>query len=318
MQRRRLIASWQLLWLVPVVAGCLLPGPVAALPFAGELTGSYVGRLSDATSDITGTIIGSWTADVTLGPVRVNTLTGAGSFGGGGISGNWGITAFDPATNTISATWSAPGQRGPASGSSGGTADGTITLTVNTATGTATGSFTGRVFTDSGERTITGTWTVAFLGSATQTLRGSITGTFSGAASFIGAVSGTVTGSWTAKVLTDGSVSAEVSGVFDGGTHVVQTPVGTQQIPIRGTYLLTLSRSSSGAFSLAGSWTHPFVSGTLQGSGGGGLSWELDVTQNPITAVGTFSGQDTFEAPFLGSVSVSVSGTFQVALPVAQ
>jgi len=306
------------LWLIPVVVGCLLPGPVAALPFAGELTGSYVGRFSGATSDITGTITGSWAADVTLGPVRVNTLTGTGSFGGVGISGTWGITAFDPATNTISATWSAPGQRGPASGASGGTADGTITLTVDTATGTATGSFTGRVFTDSGERTITGTWTVAFLGSATQTLRGSVTGTFSGDASFLGAVSGTVTGGWTAKVLTDGSISAEASGVFDGGTHLVQTPVGTQQIPIRGTYLLTLSRSGSGAFSLAGSWTHPFVSGTLQGTGGGGVSLELDVTQSPITAVGTFSGQDTFDVPFFGSVSVSVSGTFQVALPVVQ
>ena len=67
--------------------------------------------------------------------------------------------------------------------------------------------------------------------------------------------------------------------------------------------------------SVSGSWTAPQI-GTLPVQGGGEISWTLDVGRSPIAAVGTVSGQDTITVPLLGSITVAVSGTFDLTLPI--
>lgn len=296
-----------------------LPSIAIAVPLTGDLGGTFTGRLAGATADVTGTITGSWTADVTLGTTAtVNSVTATGSFGGPGVSGTWGIAGYDPATNTISVTWTAPGNRGPSSLAGSGTADGSASLQVNTTTGVATGSFTGRVFTDGGEKTITGTWTIQFQGLSRLTRRGSVVGTWTGTATYLGPISGTVSGNWTARFLPDGTISAEASGTFQGGPYAVQTPVGTQQVVISGTYIVTLSRDSRGNYALTGSWTHPVLSGVLGALGGGEMTWNLDLGRSPMGGDGTFSGQGTFTVPTFGSATVSTRGTYEVTLSITQ
>ena len=250
MRNQRLSTCWGLAWLAALTVW-LTPGVAGAIPFSGALEGSFTGRLARAGTDKSGTITGTWSADADLSPVvRVNSVTASGTFGGPGVSGTWMVTTFDTATNTLVVGWTAPSGRGPASSAGSGTADGSVNLRLNATTGVATGAFTGRLFTPTGEDTVSGTWTVRFQGPENLLVRGTVNGSFTATANVsaplamtIGPVTGTLSGNWTARVLPNGVITAEFSGSFDGGTLTVQTPLGPQQIRIAGSYLSTYSQS---------------------------------------------------------------------------
>jgi hypothetical protein len=308
-------AGWCVLGLL-LVLGLSVPA-WASQSLNGELTGNFTGRATDGSAEFTGVISGQWSASATAGPsgLSVETVSGTGTFGGIGLSGTWTMASYDPLTNTIHVSWMAPGERGPLSAA--GVADGAVTLVVDTARGIATGDFTGQAFTPAGTKTITGTWTVQFQGLANGTISGRVAGQFSGSASYVGAVSGTVSGDWSVRVLADGSVAGSASGTYDGGSIAIP---GYGSICICGTWLANVSQGENGQYRLEGGWTHPVVSGNLEGSGGGPLVWYLDVSTTPIQASGDFSGRVGFvvSVPVLGtmSVPVSVNGSWTATLPI--
>lgn len=282
----------------------------------GNLDGTFTGNATDGSASYSGSIEGNWTATGTFDATGnfVETVTGSGTFGGLGIAGSWQATAYDPITKTISVSWAAPGNRGP----SGGTADGSVALVVDTATGIATGAFNGQFYTPNGVKSIAGTWTVQFRGAANSVVTGTIQGSFSGSASYVGNVSGVVTGSWLARFQPDGSVSGTASGSFDGGNIAV---AGYGSICICGTWIASVSQGSNGQYQLVGSWTQPIISGSLDGSGGGPIVWYIDTSVVPIQASGTFAGSTTFTVPLPlplspMSVPVAASGSWTATLPL--
>lgn len=301
------------LLLLAAVCGAASPAQV----FTGHLSGSFSGAASDGSGNYTGSIEGTWEASGTsdASGVFIETVGGNGSFGGLGIAGNWSVAGYNSQTKSISITWNIAGGRGPASGS--GTADGTTTLIVDTATGVATGSFQGQVYTAQGAKTISGTWTVRFQGAANTVVTGTVQGSFSGTASYVGAVNGAVTGDWTVRFMPDGSVAGTASGSYDGGNITV---AGYGAVCICGTWLANVIRGTDGQFRLEGSWTHPVVSGTLDGRGGGPIVWYIDTSTSPMQASGNFDGSVGFAVtiPLLGTVSypVSVSGNWNAVLPI--
>ena len=301
------------LLLLAAVCGTASPAQV----FSGQLSGSFSGAARDGSGNYSGSVEGTWDASGTsdAAGVFIETVGGSGSFGGSGIAGNWSVTGYKGKTKSISITWTTAGGRGPASAS--GTADGATTLVVDTATGVATGGFQGQVYTTQGAKTISGTWTVLFQGAANTVVTGGVQGTFSGTASYVGAVSGTVTGDWTVRFMPDGSVAGTASGSYDGGNIPV---AGYGTICICGTWLANVIRGSDGQFRLEGSWTHPVVSGTLDGRGGGPIVWYIDISTTPMQASGNFDGSVGFAVtiPGLGAMSipVSVSGNWNATLPI--
>ncbi len=301
------------LLLLTAVCGAAWPAQV----FSGQLSGSFSGAASDGSGNYSGSIEGTWNASGTsdAAGIFIETVGGSGSFGGSGIAGNWSVGGYNAQTKSISITWNAAGGRGPASGS--GTADGTTTLVVDTATGVATGGFQGQVYTSQGVKTISGTWTVSFQGAANTVVTGKVQGSFSGTASYVGAVNGTVTGDWTVRFMADGSVAGTASGNYDGGNIPV---AGYGSVCICGTWLANVIRGTDGQFRLEGSWTHPVVSGTLDGRGGGPIVWYIDTSTTPIQASGNFDGSVGFSVtiPGLGTVSypVSVGGNWNAVLPL--
>lgn len=289
----------------------------SAQAFSGHLNGSFTGAAADGSGNFSGAIEGAWTASGTsdASGVFIETVGGSGSFGGAGIAGNWTVAGYNSQTKSISVTWNAAGGRGPGSGA--GTADGTTTLVVDTATGVATGGFQGQVYTPQGVKTVSGTWTVQFQGAANTVVTGKVQGSFSGSASYVGAVNGTVTGDWTVRVMPDGSVAGTASGSYDGGNIPV---AGYGSVCICGTWLANVVRGTDGQFRLEGSWTHPVVSGTLDGRGGGPIVWYINTSTTPMQASGNFDGSVGFTVtiPLLGTVSVpvSTSGTWTAELPL--
>lgn len=301
------------LLLLAVLSGAAWPAQV----FSGHLSGSFSGAAGDGSGNYSGGIEGIWNASGTsdAAGVFIETVGGSGSFGGSGIAGSWSVAGYNAQTKAISVTWNAAGGRGPASGA--GTADGSATLVVDTTTGVATGGFQGQVYTAQGVKTISGTWTVRFQGAANTVVTGRVQGSFSGTASYVGAVNGTVAGDWTVRFMPDGSVAGTASGSYDGGNVTV---AGYGAICICGTWLANVIRGTDGQFRLEGSWTHPVVSGTLDGRGGGPIVWYINVGTTPMQASGNFDGSVGFSVtiPFLGTVSypVSVGGNWNAALPL--
>lgn len=286
----------------------------------GNLTGTFTGNETGDFVNYSGNIEGSWTASGVFDASGnfVENVTGNGTFGGIGIAGSWQVIGYDAATKAISVTWTAPDNRGPISGSASGSADGSVTLVVDTATGIATGAFQGQFFTPDGPRNITGTWTVQFQGFADNIVTGQIQGNFSGIADYVGSVNGTVSGDWLVRFMPDGSVSGTASGSYDGGNIVV---AGYGSVCICGTWIALVTRDAGGQFRLEGSWTHPVISGTLGGSGGGPIVWYINPDTNPIQANGTFSGSTVFTVPLSLpippiSVAVSTSGNWDAILPI--
>lgn len=306
------LVGFVLLWLV-----IFLPVHVwATQTVNGNLAGTFTGGSPDGSLAVAGNVEGGWTATGTVsqGGVFVENVTGSGTFGGSGISGAWRVTGYSATTKTISVTWAGPGNRGPSSGSS----DGSVSLVVDTATGTATGTFQGQVFTDSGVKSISGTWTVRFQGLANTVVTGRVQGSFTGSASSVGAVRGTVSGDWTVRIMPDGSVAGNTTGTYDGGN--VGVP-GYGSVCICGTWIAVVMRGTDGRYRLEGSWTHPVVSGTLDGAGGGPIVWYLNTDVAPMQATGTFSGATSFTVslpPPLRSLTVSVSttGDWNATLPL--
>ncbi|OFZ85582.1 MAG: hypothetical protein A2V78_08540 [Betaproteobacteria bacterium RBG_16_64_18] len=301
------------LLLLAAVSGSAWPAQV----FSGQLSGSFSGAAGDGSGNYSGSIEGAWNASGTsdASGVFVETVGGSGSFGGSGFAGNWRVAGYNPQTKSISITWDAAGGRGPASGT--GTADGTTTLVVDTATGVATGGFQGQVYTAQGVKTLSGTWTVRFQGAADTVVTGKVQGSFSGTASDVGAVNGTVSGDWTVRFMPDGSVAGTASGSYDGGNISV---AGYGAICICGNWLANIVRGSDGQFRLEGSWTHPVVSGTLDGRGGGPIVWYIDTSTAPMQASGNFDGSVGFSVtiPILGTatIPVSVGGSWNAVLPI--
>ena len=288
----------------------------AAQTVNGHLNGVFSGNATDGSADYSGNVEGTWTASGTFDTRGnfVESVTGAGTFGGIGIAGSWVVTGYNAATNTISVSWTAPGNRGP----SGGSADGSVALVVDTATGIATGTFQGQFFTATGVKSISGTWTVRFQGVANSVVTGQIHGNFSGSASYVGNVNGTVTGDWVVRFMPDGTVAGTSSGSYNGGNIAVP---GYGSVCVCGTWMATVNRGDDGTFRLDGSWTHPVVSGTLDGSGGGPIVWYINTDVTPIQASGTFSGSTAFRVPLPlplqpVSVSVSTSGNWAATLPL--
>jgi hypothetical protein len=301
-----------------ILAAILFSVPVwAAESLSGDLSGSFTANATDGSGSFTGGIEGRWTAtaSVTDTGVSVEGVTGSGSFGGLGLAGNWTIASYDHASKTIHVTWNGPGDRGPVSAS--GNADGSVALILDVATGTASGAFDGQVFTPSGVKTVSGTWTVRFQGLPNATASGQVDGAFSGTASYVGNVSGGVTGDWTVRILADGSITGTASGSYDGGNVTV---AGYGTICICGTWTANLLQGEDGQYQLQGSWTHPVVSGNLAGSGGGPLVWYINVAASPMQASGSFSGQVTFtvSVPVIGTmdIPISVSGDWSATLPL--
>lgn len=283
----------------------------------GDLAGTFTGSATDGSGTYTGNIEGSWTASGVFDTTGnfVETVTGSGTFGGNGVAGSWQTSGYNAVTNTISVNWAAPGNRGPSLGS----ADGSVELVIDTATGIATGAFQGQIFTPGGIKTITGTWTVQFQGAASSTLSGQIQGSFSGSADYVGGINGAVTGNWTVRLMPDGSVTGTASGSYDGGNIAV--PGGYGSVCICGTWIASVSRGADGTFRLDGSWTHPVVSGTLEGNGGGPLVWYIDTSTVPIQATGNFSGSTVFTVPLPApwqpiQAPVSTSGNWNATLPI--
>lgn len=284
----------------------------AAASLGGDLAGTFQGTADDGAA-YSGAIEGRWTASGTFSnTVFVENVTGSGTFGGSGIGGNWSMAGYDSATNTISVNWSAAGNRGPGKGS----ADGSVKLVVNPAAGVATGAFSGQIYTDKGARNVTGTWTVRFQGAAGAEVTGKIQGNFAGTATYLGNVAGSVSGNWKVRVMPDGSVVGNASGRYDGG--LVSVP-GYGSVCICGDFQATLNRGTDGLYSLQGSWTHPVVSGALEGSGGGPIVWYIDTSKSPMQASGQFSGASsvTVAVPIVGSISASIGtqGTWTATLP---
>ena len=288
----------------------------SAQTISGQLSGTFTGAASDGSGSYSGGIAGAWNASANLeGGLFIESVGGSGSFGGSGIAGDWKVVGYNTQTKAISITWDAAGDRGPKS--STGTADGSTTLIVDTATGIATGSFEGQVYTVAGIKTVRGTWTVRFMGAALTVVTGKVLGTFGGMTSEVGAINGTVTGDWNVRFMPDGSVSGTASGVYDGGNIPVAN-YGT--ICICGTWLANVLQGTDGKFRLEGSWTHPVVSGTLGGSGGGPLVWYIDNSVRPIQATGNFDGSVGFvvTVPILGTITVPirVNGDWSAVLPI--
>jgi|GEM_PF-2888222 len=302
-----------LVLLLTAVCGAAWP----AQTFSGHLSGSFSGAASDGSGNVSGGIEGTWNATGTSNTsgVVIETVGGSGSFGGSGIAGNWSVAGYNAQTKSVSVTWNSAGGRGPASGT--GTADGSVTLVVDTATGVATGGFQGQVYTAQGAKTVSGTWTVRFQGAANSVVTGRVQGSFSGTASFVGAVNGTVSGDWTVRFMPDGSVAGTASGSYDGGNIAV---AGYGTVCICGTWLANVIRGSDGLFRLEGSWTHPVVSGTLDGRGGGPIVWYINTSTSPMQASGNFDGSVGFAVtlPGLGatSIPISVSGNWNATLPL--
>lgn len=298
--------------LMIVLAGLALsPYPAwSAQTITGDLSGTFTGSATDASASYAGNIEGRWSAAGTFDASGnfVESVTGSGTFGGNGIAGSWQVTGYNSVTKTISISWTAPGGRGPSSGS----ADGSVALVVDTATGTATGPFQGQFFTPDGIKSISGTWTVRFMGAANSVVTGKIQGSFSGSASYVGNVSGSVSGDWTVRFMPDGSVSGTASGSYDGGN----IPVSYYgNVCICGTWIASVSRGSDGKYRLDGSWTHPVVAGTLDGSGGGPIVWYINTDVTPIQASGNFSGSTSFSFPPI-SIPITTSGSWQATLPI--
>lgn len=287
----------------------------ASLTINGDLGGSFSGTATDGSGSYSGNITGSWSAtgpfDGSAAPVT--TLTASGSFGGLGVAGNWQVTSFDIASKRLAITWAAPGQRGPG----GVQGDGSVALNLDLGTATASGNFQGQVYTDKGIKTLTGTWTIRFQPAANTKVSGSVQGSFTGNASYVGAVSGGVTGSWAARLLADGSVVGEGNGSYDGGN--INVP-GYGTVCICGTWGANLVKDGSGQYKLVGAWTHPDVSGTLGGVGGGAMTWKLNLGTIPMQASGDFSGSTSFtvSVPLLGTMTVPIaaSGAWNATLPV--
>jgi hypothetical protein len=308
-----------LIRIVTVAVLFLLTGAAwSAQTLTGDLTGTFTGRATDGSgTDYTGNISGQWSASAIVGAtgVTVESVSGTGAFGGYGLAGTWVMTGYDSLTNTIHVTWTGPGGRGPLSAS--GSADGSVSLVVDTARGIATGDFAGSVFTPQGVKTIAGTWTVQFQGLANATVSGKVEGDFSGSASYVGNVGGSVSGDWSVRIQADGSVAGSASGTYDGGN--IDVP-GYGTICICGTWLANVTRGTDGQYQLQGGWTHPVVSGNLEGSGGGPLVWYLDVSTTPFQASGDFGGQVIFQVtlPMLGAmdIPISVSGNWTATLPL--
>jgi autotransporter translocation and assembly factor TamB len=230
-----------------------------------------------------------------------------------GVAADWQVTAFDPKTLQLTVSWGAPGQRGPG----GAQGDGTATLTLNLGNASASGPFQGQIFTTKGTKTISGTWSVTFHPAANTKLSGTVDGAFTGTASYVGNVSGKVSGSWTASVLPNGTITGGGTGTYNGGNLSVSS-YGT--VCICGTWSATLQQAANGQYQLVGAWTHPVVSGTLDGNGGGPVSWTLNLATVPMQATGDFSGQTNFPVtvPFLGAITVGVdtNGSWTATLPV--
>lgn len=310
------LLKYLFLWLACVL---IVPATLAAQTVNGNLTGTFTGTATDGSGTYTGNIDGTWTATGTFDQNGnfVENVTGNGAFGGQGIAGNWTMTKYNAATKTISVTWTAPGNRGPASVGGSGTADGSVTMVVDTATGKASGSFTGQFFTADGSKTINGTWTVQFQGLPASEATGKIQGNFTGTASYLGAISGAVEGTWRVRFMPDGSVTGTASGSYNGGNYTVSG----YNVCVCGTWVALLAKGSDGQFLLEGSWTHPDVSGTLGGSGGGPIVWYIDTSASPIQASGNFSGASSFPittipgAPPM-NISISTSGNWTATLPI--
>ena len=288
----------------------------AAQTVNGNLTGTFTGSATDGSGSYSGNIDGTWTATGTFDATGnfVENVTGDGTFGGEGIAGTWLMSGYNSSTKTISVSWAAPNNRGP----SGGTADGAVSLVVDTATGIAEGTFTGQFFTAAGTKTINGTWTVLFQGAPASVVTGQIQGSLNGNVAYLGAITGSVDGTWRVSFMTDGSVTGSASGSYDGGTYA--TDYGS--VCVCGNWIAAISRGADGQYRLEGSWTHPDISGTLSGSGGGPIVWYIDTSTNPIQASGNFSGSNSFSI-VMGpagtpptSVPVSVSGRWTATLPI--
>lgn len=301
------------LFLLGAVSGAAWSAQV----FSGQLSGSFSGAASDGSGSYSGAVEGAWNASGTsdAAGLFIETVGGSGSFGGSGIAGTWNVAGYNAQTKSISITWSAAGGRGPASVS--GTADGSTTLVVDTATGVATGGFQGQVYTPQGVKTLSGTWTVRFQGAANSVVTGKVQGTFSGSASYVGAVSGSVTGDWTVRFMPDGSVAGTASGRYDGGNIAVAS---YGSVCICGTWLANVIKGTDGQFRLEGSWTHPVVSGTVDGRGGGPIVWYINTSTTPMQASGNFDGSVGFAVtiPGLGTLSypVTVGGNWNAVLPL--
>jgi hypothetical protein len=291
----------------------------ATQTITGNLMGSFSGQANDGSGSYTGNIEGEWSAagGVDDAGVFIESVTGSGSFGGLGLSGTWNIARYDAVAKTISVVWNGPGGRGPVSIHATGEADGKVDLILDITSGTATGNFVGQIYTPAGIKTVSGTWTVQFQGLANATVTGSVPGSFSGNASYVGAVSGEVSGAWAIRIMPDGSVVGSASGRYDGGNVDV---AGYGSVCICGTWLAHLTQGDDGRYQLAGSWTHPVVSGTLAGSGGGPLLWYLDLSTAPAQASGNFDGQVSFQAtvPILGTMAIpiTVGGDWTATLPI--
>ena len=287
--------------------GCLIAVPAQAQNYGGTLTGTFTGAASDGSATYAGGIDGTWTATVSSGAVQ--SVSGSGSFGDTGVAGTWQMNVFDPASRTISVTWSAAGNRGP----SGSGRDGTVSLVLDIATATASGPFTGQFFTASGTKTINGTWRVRFLGAPASQFTGRIQGGWSGNAAVAGAVSGTVDGVWTVRFMPDGTVTGSGNGTYSGASVTVP---GFGNICPCGTWVVAVVRGADGQYRMTGAWTHPQASGTLDGSGGGPAVFVIDTSTNPIRATGSFSGSTTFTVPIIGTLPIAVSGSWTATLAI--
>lgn len=305
----------QIFYRLLIVMLCIFAYPSwAGQIISGDLTGTFTGSATDGSGTYTGNVEGNWTASAVsdANGLFVENVTGSGTFGGNGIAGSWQATGYNSTTKTISISWIGPGDRGPSLGS----ADGSVTLVVDTATGIATGAFQGRVFTPNGTKTINGTWQVQFQGAAQSVVSGQVQGNFSGSADYVGNVNGVVTGNWTVRFMPDGSVAGTASGSYDGGNRTVSG----YTLCICGNWIAVINRGANGTFRLEGSWTHPVVSGTLDGAGGGPLIWYIDTSTSPLQATGNFSGSTVFTVPLPApapsmSVPVSTSGNWTATLP---
>lgn len=308
-----------ILWkyLVILFLAMASPHPAwSAQTVTGNLSGTFSGNATDGSANYSGNVEGSWSASGTFDASGnfVESVSGSGTFGGIGVSGSWQVTGYNSATKTISVAWSAPGSRGP----SKGTSDGSVNLVVDTATGIASGAFQGQIYTADGTKSISGTWTIRFQGLANTVVTGKIQGTFSGSASYVGNVSGSATGDWVVRFMPDGSVSGTASGTYDGGNIAVP---GYGSVCICGTWIAAVSRGTDGKYRLEGSWTHPAVSGTLDGNGGGPIVWYINTDATPIQANGNFLGSTSFSIPMPApapaiSIAISTSGNWEATLPL--
>lgn len=297
-----------------IVIGALLlaSAQAFAISLTGEVAGTFSGAASDGSGNYSGSVSGTWSAEGALsGATPLATVSASGSFGGDGIAGNWQTKSFDPTTLSLAVNWAAADNRGP----SGGTADGSVALKIDLATATASGNFTGQVYTANGLKTVTGTWNVRFVGNASSVVNARIQGSFAGTASFVGNVTGNVAGVVAVHVLNDGTVTAAATGTFNGGNITVP---GAGTVCICGSWLANLVKDSNGQYKLAGAWVQPIISGTVNGSGGGGIVFNLNLATSPIQASGTFAGSSTYTVslPILGTSNIPVasSGNWNVTL----